>query len=64
VPADMVNTPLDSGSQSAAPHYAQPDSASGVTAPELLPLPAETVPNLLEQDKGGNDAKARSSQPQ
>jgi len=64
VPADMVNTPLDSGSQSAAPHYALPDSASGVTAPELLPLPAETVPNLLEQDKGGSDAKARSSQPQ
>jgi hypothetical protein len=64
VPADMVNAPLDSGSQSAAPHYPLPDSASGVTAPDLLPLPAETVPNLLEQDEGGNDAKAHSSQPQ
>ncbi len=64
VPADMMNVPLDGGSQSAAPHYALPDSASGVTAPELLPLPAETVPNLLEQDKSSNDAKAHSSQPQ
>jgi hypothetical protein len=64
VPADMVSAPVDSGSQSAAPHYPLPDSASGVTAPELLPLPAETVPNLLEQDKGGKDAKEHSSQPQ
>jgi len=64
VPADMVNAPLDSGSQSGLPHYPLPDSASGVTAPELLPLPAETVPNLLEQDKGGNDAKEDSSRPQ
>jgi hypothetical protein len=64
VPADMANVPVDSGSQSGAPRYALPDSASGVSAPELLPVPAETVPNLLEQDKGGNDAQEHSSRPQ
>jgi hypothetical protein len=52
VPADvdMGSVPAAAASSPGAGRNLAPDSASGVAAPQMLPLPAVTVPSLLDED--------------